>query len=148
MKSAIKLSMAMLLAGIVFISCEKEEKAKLSITNVVAENHDGGIDIPIGGTISVNFTATASDDARLDFYHLEIHDHPSSGLIQDEYKIIDEDFKDKSIFKGLRNANVHEHVSVPDTANLGSYHVVIVVVDENGNSVDTESFETHINVVE
>lgn len=148
MKNLLKLSMAMILAGIVFVSCEKEEKKELSITNVVAENHDGGTEIPLGGTISVNFTATAGDDARLDFYHLEIHDHPASGAIEDEYKIIDDDFKDKSTFKGLRNANVHEHVTVPDTANLGSYHVVIIVVDEDGNSVDTETLETHITIVE
>ena len=115
MKNLLKLSTALLLAGIVFVSCEKE-KTELSITNVVAENHDGGSEIALGGTISVNFTATAGDDART--------------------------------FKGLRNANVHAHVTVPDTANLGSYHVVIVVVDEAGNSVDTEDLETHITIVE
>ncbi|MBN2485638.1 MAG: DUF4625 domain-containing protein [Bacteroidales bacterium] len=148
MKNAFKLSMVLLMAAIVMVSCEKEKEAKLSITNVVAENHDGGSEIPRGGTISVNFTATAGENARLDFYHIEIHDHPASGLVQDEYKIIDDDFMNKSTFKGLRNANVHEHVVVPDTANLGSYHVVIVVVDEDGNSVDTETLETHITIVE
>lgn len=129
-------------------SCKKEEKLVLTINNVVAENHDGGTEVPRGGTISVNFATFAGDDARLDFYHIEIHDHPTSGYVEDEYKIIDADFKDKSIFKGLRNATVHEHVHVSDTANIGSYHVVIVVVDEDGNSVDTETLETHITVVE
>lgn len=148
MKKLVKLSTAMILAGIVFISCEKEETKQLSITNVVAENHDGGVEVPRGGTISVNFTATAGDEARLDFYHIEIHDHPTSGLIEDEYRIIDESFKDDVIFKGLREANVHKHVSVSDTANLGEYHVVIVVVDEAGNSVDTENGDAHIVVIE
>jgi len=37
---------------------------------------------------------------------------------------------------------------VPDIANLGSYHVVIVVVDEDGNSTDTETLETHVEIVE
>jgi hypothetical protein len=148
MKNLLNLTIALLFIGTVVVSCEKdEEKKELSITNVVAENHDGGEEVPHGGTISVNFTATAGDDARLDFYHIEIHDHPESGLIEDEYRIIDEDFKEKSTFKGLRNANVHEHISVADTANLGKYHVVIVVVDEAGNSVDTENGDTHIVVV-
>lgn len=147
MKNLFKFSMVILLASVVLGSCKKEEE-ELSITNVVAENHDGGTEVPLGGTISVNFTATAGDKARLDFYHIEIHDHPASGRVEDEYKIIDDDFKDKSTFKGLRNANVHEHITVPDNANLGAYHVVIVVVDEDGNSVDTEELETHITVVE
>lgn len=56
--------------------------------------------------------------------------------------------KDDVIFKGLREANVHKHVSVSDTANLGEYHVVIVVVDEAGNSVDTENGDAHIVVIE
>ena len=135
--------------AITLFSCEdkKEETPKLSITNVTAENHDGGTDVPLKGTISVDFEATAGE-ARLDFYHIEIHDHPTSGLLEDEYKIIDDDFKNLSTFSGLRNAHVHEHIQVPDTANLGSYHVVIVVVDKDGNSVNTEALETHINVVQ
>jgi hypothetical protein len=147
MKNLFKHSVAALLLAIAFFSCGDEEK-KLSISDVVAENHDGGPEVPLGGIISVNFKATAGDNARLDFYHIEIHDHPASGLIEDEYKIIDDDFRNVSTFKGLREAHVHEHVYVPDTANLGSYHVVIIVVDEDGYSVDTEDLETHITVVE
>lgn len=126
------------------IGCQKDT---LTISNVEASNHDGGLEVPIGGTISVDFEAVAGD-ARLDFYHIEIHDHPASGLVEDEYKIIDDDFKNISTFKGLRNAHVHEHIVVPQNANLGDYHVVIIVVDEEGNSVDTEDLETHITVVE
>jgi len=149
MKNLFKLSMAIILAGIVFISCKKEETEVLSIRDVAAENHDdGSTEIPRGGIISVNFTATAGDHARLDFYHIEIHDHPTSGAVQDEYKIIDDDFRDLSTFKGLRNVNVHQHIIVPDNANLGLYHVVIMVADEDGNSVDTEELETHVNIVE
>lgn len=149
MKNLIKLSMIVLLVSVTLGSCKKDEDEKeLSITNVVAENHDGGDEVGLGGTISVNFTATAGSKARLDFYHIEIHDHPESGKVEDEYKIIDDDFKNITTFKGLRNANVHQHITVPDEANLGAYHVVIVVVDEDGNSVDTEELETHITVVE
>lgn len=148
MKNVFKILTTILLVAFVFVACDEEDKIELGISDVVAENHDGGDEIALGGTISVNFTATASEDARLDFYHIEIHDHPESGLVTDEYKIIDDDFKDKSTFKGLRNANVHEHVAVPDTANLGSYHVVVVVVDEDGYSVDTEALETHVTIVE
>lgn len=150
MKQLVKTVVLAILLGF-FVSCNsKDDLGELKISEVVAENHndEGSTEIPLGGTISVNFSATASESARLDFYHIEIHDHPVSGEISDEYKIIDKDFKDLSTFKGLRNAHVHQHVTVPDTANLGSYHVVIVVVDEDGYSVDTEALETHITIVE
>lgn len=34
--------------------------------------------------------------------------------------------------------------TVPDAANIGSYHVVVIVVDEDGYSVNTEEMETHV----
>ena len=150
MKNLFKISAAFLLVSLLLFSCEKEEDKEITplISNVVAENHDGGKQIPLRGIISVNFDAITRSGAKLDFYHIEIHDHPASGNIEDEYKIIDEDFKDKSTFKGLINAHVHEHVTVPDTANIGNYHVVVIVVDEDGNSADTENLETHIEVIQ
>lgn len=152
MKQLIKISSVFFLASVLFFSCDKDDvtpEITPEITNVVAENHgDGSSEIAIGGTISVDFDAKTRSGAKLDFYHIEIHDHPTSGLIEDEYKIIDDDFKDKSTFKGLINAHVHEHITVPDTANLGDYHVVVIVVDEDGNSSDTEALETHIKIVE
>lgn len=155
MKNLFKLSIALFLTATILVSCDdddnndNEETRELSITDITATNHDNGsIEVPRGGEIALDFTAIASDDARLDYYHIELHDHPESGLIDDEYRIIDETFRDLSTFKGLRNANVHQHIAVPQEANLGEYHVVIVVVDEDGNSVDTEDGDTHIIVVE
>lgn len=148
MKTKLIKNAFMLFIAIAFIACKKEEKQNLTISNVMVENHDGGSTVKRGGTISVNFDAIAGEHAKLDFYHIEIHDHPSSGLLEDEYKIIDNDFKEKSTFKGLRNAHVHEHITVPNDANLGEYHAVIVVVDSNGNSVDTENARASITVVE
>jgi hypothetical protein len=147
MNRSIKFSTVILLVSILVLSCKKEEERKLTISDIVVENHDGGKQVPRGGTISVNFKATAGV-ARLDFYHIEIHDHPVSGLVEDEYKIIDDAFTDKVTFKGLREASVHQHVVVPAEANLGIYHVVIVVVDEDGYSVDTEDLDTSIEIIE
>ena len=74
-----------MIAVFMFSSCEddKDEDKKLTINNVVAENHDGGTEIPIGGTISVDFEVEAGE-AKLDYYHIEIHDHPASGKVEDE----------------------------------------------------------------
>lgn len=150
MKTVFKVFLPLVLFVVFFASCEeKETNVTPEIKSVSAINHDNNTStIKRGGTISVNFDAKSRSGARLDFYHIEIHDHPESGKVEDEYKIIDDDFKNKSTFKGLLNAHVHEHIVVPDTANLGAYHVVIVVVDENGNSADTEGLETSITIVE
>ncbi len=155
MKRKIKLLFgAFLLVSLTFISCDDDDdnddgNPLPEITNVEAGNHDDGTNtIARGSTISVDFEAKTRSGAKLDYYHIEIHDHPTSGKIEDEYKIIDASFKDDAKFKGLLNAHVHKHVVVPDTANTGSYHVVIIVVDEEGNSSDTEELETHINIVE
>ena len=155
MKNFFQLSIAVLLAGTVLVSCGKdddddEDTSVLGITNIVAENHDGSGSNQVnrGGMLKIDFEATAGPDANLDYYHIELHDHPASGLIEDEYRIIDQTFENEATFKGLKNASVHQHVPVADTANLGAYHGVIVVVDENGNSVDTEDGDTEIMVVQ
>ena len=151
MKKYYRSFLLVVLVSIFFLACNDDEPTDITpeITNVTAINHHAdGATVPLGGTISVNFDAKTRSGERLDFYHLEIHDHPASGLIEDEYKIIDSSFKNDSTFKGLVNSHVHQHIVVPDTANLGSYHVVVVVVDEAGNSSDTEEMELHIEVVE
>lgn len=148
MKGLFKISMIAMLAGATLIACE-EEKTELSIKNLVAENHDNGSkQIPRGGEILIEFDAIAGDEAKLDRYHIELHDHPASGLVADEYRIIDSTFANVATFKGLKNAHVHQHIDVPMDANLGDYHVVIVVIDEAGNSVDTEDGDTEIEVVQ
>ncbi len=130
------------------VSCGKKEAAP-EIKNLTAVNHDDNTTIiPRGGTISVNFEAESMSKDKLDYYHIEIHDHPASGLLEDEYKIIDDSFENEATFKGLKNANVHEHIVVPMDANLGKYHVVITVVDEYGNSADTEDVHVEITIIE
>jgi len=148
-KTIFKTVMLISLAAVfAFVSCKKTDKTTPpEISNISANNHDTGADsIPRGGTISVNFDAVANSDGKLDYYHIEIHDHPASGLVADEYKIIDASFKDKATFKGLKNAHVHQHIIVPANANLGKYHVVITVVDEYGNSADTEDVHVEIRI--
>jgi len=142
---------ATLLTLVIIVACVScgKKKAAPEISNITAVNHDDNTTIiPRGGIISVNFEAESMSKDKLDFYHIEIHDHPASGLVADEYRIIDDSFKNKPTFKGLKNANVHEHILVPANANLGKYHVVITVVDEYGNSADTEDVHVEITIIE
>lgn len=153
MKNLLKISMLILLSGIMFMSCGKDDDDTKDgaplIEDVKAENHDvsGSAEVKRGGLLSVNFKAIARGDSRLESYHIEIHDHPASGKVEDEYKIIDKTFTDAKLFKGLREASVHQHVSVPRDANLGKYHVVVRVVDSKGRQADTENALKEITVV-
>lgn len=142
---------ALLMSMVIIIACNScgKKTAAPEITNISVVNHDDNSTIiQRGGTISVNFEAISKSKDKLDYYHIEIHDHPASGLPSDEYKIIDDSFKNKPTFKGLKNAHVHEHITVPANANLGKYHVVLTVVDEYGNSANTEDQNIEITIVE
>jgi hypothetical protein len=152
MKNFVKISVSALLAMSVIISCKKEDEKDTTtppvITELTASMHGGSTKIKRGEEFSVDFKAESKNDGRLEKYHIEIHDHPASGKIDDEYRIIDSTFVNKATFKGTRNATVHEHITVPANANLGKYHVVVVIFDEYGNTADTENGDTEIEIVE
>jgi len=152
MKHVFRILFAAALVSLATISC-KDEKEETDITPLIsdlsAENHDdSSSQVKRGGNIGVSFDVVSRSGAKLDYYHIEIHDHPTSGLITDEYRIIDSTFQNQATFKNLKNAHVHQHISVPQIANLGSYHIVVVAVDADGNSADTENGNTHIEVIE
>lgn len=151
MKNFIKLSIISLFAFLLFISCEKEDTIDKTtppeITDLTAGTHDGSTTIKRGGEFGVDFNARVLNDGRLDKYHIEIHDHPTSGKVEDEYKIIDSTFTDIATFKGTKNSHVHQHITVPLEANLGKYHVVVVVFDEYGNTANTEDIDTEIEII-
>ena len=159
MKTILKFTVLIFALSVFIVACNDEEtKAdnevvpaapRPAITNIVAASHeDGSSTVARGETLGLDFDALTQSDYRLDKYHIEIHDHPESGLVQDEYKIIDSTFVNDPTFEDTKNAHVHKHIIIPDTANLGSYHVVIIVFDKDGNTTDTEDLETHITVTE
>lgn len=132
-------------AALLFHACSEDDNngpSKPEVENFVVES-EGGNEITRGGQISYEADVTSTSDAKLDYYHVEIHDEPESGKEADEYKIIDADLTED--FEGLRNTHLHKHIDVPDTANIGSYHFHLMVVDKDGN---TNSVEKHIEVVE
>lgn len=152
MKSKLKSLLFLLALAVIVSSCKKEEDEKdettpPEITELKAGNHDHTshtIEKKPGAEIIVDFTARSNNDGRLEKYHIEIHDHPESGLSADEYLIIDDLFDNDITFKGTRNASVHKHIAIPDDAPLGEYHVEVTVWDEFGNTTDAD---THIYIV-
>ena len=71
MKNSMKILGVFLLAMVAFTFCKKEEEESEitpEITNVVAENHDGGTQISLSGTISVDFDAKSQIFAHQQMY--------------------------------------------------------------------------------
>ena len=137
--------LSVLSSVLVLQACSKDENngpSKPEIDKFIVES-EGGDQIKRGGQISYEADIASTSDAKLDYYHVEIHDEPESGKAEDEYKIIDKDFTDN--FTDLRNTHLHDHITVPETANTGTYHFHLTVVDKDGN---TNNAETHIEVVE
>lgn len=138
--------LSVLSSVIMLQACSEDDDngpSKPEIDNFIVESEGGGDQITRGGQISYEADIASTSDAKLDYFHVEIHDEPESGKAEDEYKIIDKDFTDN--IRDLRNTHLHEHITVPDTANTGTYHFHLTVVDKDGN---TNNAETHIEVFE
>ncbi len=145
MKNSIKNLFVLCILGVFMVSCEKEEELDKTtppeIYELKAGNHDHTSTTIVktaGAEIILDFSARTKNDGRLEKYHIEIHDHPESGLSADEYLIIDDLFEDDIRFKGTRNASVHMHIPIPEDAPLGEYHVEVTVWDEFGNTADAD----------
>lgn len=125
-------------------SCEKDEEVneKPVITDLKVGHEDGSSDpFNLGGVICLEFNVEMENDDKLKSYHVEIHDEPASGLVADEYKIIDEEFD----ISGLRNTHIHDHIEIDVEANTGNYHFHLTVTSENGF---TSSEEAHLVVID
>jgi hypothetical protein len=144
MNQTLRILSLLLVGSFVFLSCEKEDTTTPpEIFDFVAGTHYPEISNTVvkspGAEIIVDFGARSMNDGRLTAYHIEIHDHPESGLSEHEYLMIEELFDNNPVFNGLRNASIHKHIAIPADAPLGEYHVEVVVIDEFGNAtaVDT-----------
>ncbi len=82
------------------------------------------------GSFIISFDAS-TESGTLASYSIEVHNHPASGLEEDEFKIIDNEFTDS--FSGLTSASVSNTITIDAAAPLGEYHVEIVIVDSEAN---------------
>lgn len=108
------------------------------VTDFTVQNMNGGTEYAPGDTVVVSFTATASE-GTLDHYHLEIHDEPASGNVEDETKLVDDEFT--ANIKGETEAIISHIVAIPADA-AGAYHVHATISDTKGNGIaKAASFE-------
>ena len=102
-----------------------------SVTDLSITNKNGGTTLSLNDVIVVKFTAEAKNGATLKNYHLEIHDEPASGKIEDEYKLVDDEFSDN--FKGKDKTTVSHEITITEKASTGKYHFHLHVYDEKNN---------------
>jgi hypothetical protein len=134
------LSMALALTlTLGFASCDNDDDNKLpakpvvTLTEIGLENSkaaEQGGDLHLEGNILAEGLIKRID--------IEIHKEGGT-----EQKIEKSFTEGKYI--GVRNAEFHEHIDIPETAPLGEYHLHFTVTDQSGQSVTQEA---HINIVE
>lgn len=109
-----------------------ENKNAPSVSNFSVSKKSGSGDYQVGDIVVISFTAKAVEGNTLKNYHLEIHDEPASGKLEDEFKLVDEDFTTN--FEGLTEAVISHEVEVKDGGAKGKYHVHLHVTDNKNNA--------------
>jgi type 1 fimbria pilin len=106
-----------------------EQATNVTVTNLSINGGEHDVS-KASGSFNISFSASA-DTGTLVSYSIEAHNHPASGKEEDEYKIIDDEFTDS--FTGLKMASVNKDITIETNAELGEYHVEIVIKDSEGN---------------
>lgn len=133
-----------------------EYHIELTVTDALGnsteiEGHIQILDPITLSAVSIDTTVARGNDFHAEFMinatngihnvTVDIHTHgitPGAGEIAWHYKEI---FSEG--FHGLTNVEFHKHIDVPATAPAGSYHMVITVEDEEGN---TKKIDRHIEI--
>lgn len=132
MKTKISFVTLVMAMSFSFLSCEKDsvDDEKPVISNLEI-GHDGFFQA--GAELHVEFEV--SDNEGLDYYQITIHHEGEHKSTVTEWEL-DEKFDE---INGLKNYTVHNHdIEVPADAELGDYHVHLMVVDLAGNVADEE----------
>ena len=107
------------------------------ITNFKLYNKkDNSKDFVVGETVVIEFKATVEGDKKLASYHLEIHDHPKSGKLEDEVKVVDDTFT--ADFAGLTTATIKKEVVISNNWNgqKGNQSFHLVVTDNKNDAIE------------
>ena len=123
---------AVVAVSLTFVGCEKEEEDNTPPTIENLEiGHDGKFQT--GSELHVEFDV--SDEGGLDYYQISIHPEGDHKSTSEEWEF-EQKFTEIS---GLKNYSVHNHeIEVPLDAELGEYHIDLMVVDLAGNVTSKE----------
>jgi hypothetical protein len=133
------LTAIILLLGVTFMSCEKDEGAKPEILNFELGYENSGIGY-LGSDLHIEAEIIA--EGKIDRVIIEIHHEGEHGkktlsIVLDEHEWeVDTTY---TKFYGLKNTNFHEHIDIPLWAEAGEYHFHMKVVDLEGNQTEKET---------
>jgi hypothetical protein len=128
----------LLAASLIFVGCKKDEeyaKPTVSLSELGYENSKIGY---AGSELHIEADIVA--EATINKVTVEIHHEGDDGrtvatiLHEDEWEVDTTYTK----FSGKKNATFHEHIDIPVHAEVGDYHVHIVVTDMEGQSITVE----------
>lgn len=131
MKRLFNLSLFFVLSLLFYSACSEVPDPRLpapTVANVELGLGDNGVGI-IGEDFHFNADVIAGD--KLDTVEITIRqksgetylDEWSMSIIWNEYK-------------GLKNANIHQHFDIPEDAVEGDYEFVVLVKDQNGQRTE------------
>lgn len=112
------------------LSVEENTNAPV-ISNFSVTNKSGSTDFQVGDILIVSFEASAKNDITLKSYHLEIHDEPVSGELEDEFKLVDDEFT--ADFANESSVVINKEIEIKQGGTKGKYHVHLHVYDNQNN---------------
>jgi hypothetical protein len=123
--------LALLSTMVYFTSCTKEEEpAKPTITITELGHNNSGTAHP-GDELHLEADIVA--EGVINTVQLTVHHE--GGHKTGDWEVDTTYTK----FMDLKNATFHEHIDIDSTAELGDYHLHLIVVDKEGNQVEAEA---------
>lgn len=125
-----KLSIGLFFVILAFSACKKDEDviAKPTITDLEIGSDNNKTAYP-GADVHIEASILAPGSIA----NIKVEIHPESGSGWTFDKTYTEGYE------GLKNANLHEHIDIPEDAATGEYDVHITVTDKAGNVAEAAS---------
>ncbi len=121
------------IASIGFLTaCEDDETTAKPVIVLHELGIDNSHEAHIGGDLHIDAEIVA--EGKIAKIVIELHSESSDNEIEVEF--VDG-------YEGLKNAEFHEHVEIPETFMTGEYHFHLVVTDMEGNQA---IMEEHVDI--
>jgi hypothetical protein len=121
-----------LLATVGFTSCNEEEEPEAEIAKPTISNLEVGDSNSMKAEVGheLHLDAEIVAEGKIDKIKVELHPEDGPGEdIEAEY----------TSYAGLKNADFHEDLEIPDSAAVGEYHFHMTVIDQEGQSTSVEA---------
>ena len=113
-------------------SCSKDDEEEVVLSAPTISNLEVGIDDSHVGYVGddLHLEAVVVAEGKIDVIEVELHAEDGDDEIHVVY----------TEFAGLKNMTFHEHVEIPDSVEVGDYHMHFIVKDQQGkvSEVDAE----------